>query len=110
MWIDAICINQKDDLEKNHQVAKMKMIFETAERVVFWLGEGNEHTSKAFKKLDIVRNLKEEEVKSMTVQDLKNMFGPGAWNALKELFESAWWDRIWVIQEVTVAKSVLVIC
>jgi hypothetical protein len=34
MWIDAICINQSIGRERNHQVAKMKAIYEKATEVV----------------------------------------------------------------------------
>ena len=38
LWADAICINQGDVLEKNHQVQYMKSIYSNAKRVVIWLG------------------------------------------------------------------------
>jgi hypothetical protein len=38
LWVDAICINQLDMNEKNHQVAFMGKIFGDAWRVVVWLG------------------------------------------------------------------------
>jgi hypothetical protein len=37
-WIDAICIDQGSTLEKNHQVAKMGLIYTKAQEVVAWLG------------------------------------------------------------------------
>src|SRR6266487_6830888 len=41
VWIDAICINQDDVVERSRQVQNMSRIFESAMRVVIWLGEGN---------------------------------------------------------------------
>jgi hypothetical protein len=38
LWVDAICINQRDLEEKGHQVAQMGRIYEDAERVIVWLG------------------------------------------------------------------------
>lgn len=38
IWIDAICINQKDNLEKSVQVPRMKEIYGLCERVLAWLG------------------------------------------------------------------------
>jgi hypothetical protein len=38
LWVDAICINQLNVEEKNHQVASMEKIFGDAWRVVVWLG------------------------------------------------------------------------
>jgi hypothetical protein len=38
LWIDAICINQDDISECNHQVVQMGMIYKNAVRCVAWLG------------------------------------------------------------------------
>ncbi|KAF2442642.1 hypothetical protein P171DRAFT_522385 [Karstenula rhodostoma CBS 690.94] len=38
LWIDAICINQSDIGERNHEVAKMAQIYTLASRTVIWLG------------------------------------------------------------------------
>ena len=37
MWIDAICINQSDVLERNHQVHPMGQIYSEAQHVIAWL-------------------------------------------------------------------------
>ncbi|KAJ4299542.1 hypothetical protein N0V90_004788 [Kalmusia sp. IMI 367209] len=37
-WIDAICINQEDDLEKSSQVALMGEIYKKAVNAIVWLG------------------------------------------------------------------------
>lgn len=38
LWIDAICINQDDTVEKNHQVQQMGRIYASADWVLIWLG------------------------------------------------------------------------
>jgi hypothetical protein len=38
-WIDAICINQADDVEKSQQVKIMHQIYQGAGGVTAWLGE-----------------------------------------------------------------------
>ena len=38
LWIDALCINQLDIDERNQQVQIMGQIYQTAERVLIWLG------------------------------------------------------------------------
>ncbi|KAF5725230.1 het-domain-containing protein [Fusarium mundagurra] len=38
LWVDALCINQEDIKERNHQVGMMRDIFRRAERVLVWLG------------------------------------------------------------------------
>lgn len=39
LWVDAICINQKDADERGHQVGIMRDVYSKAAEVVVWLGE-----------------------------------------------------------------------
>ncbi|KXJ90493.1 heterokaryon incompatibility protein-domain-containing protein [Microdochium bolleyi] len=39
LWIDAICIDQANTAERNHQVQQMGQIYRSARRVIFYLGE-----------------------------------------------------------------------
>ncbi|CAH0058538.1 unnamed protein product [Clonostachys solani] len=43
MWVDAICINQVDLTEKNHQIPLMGDIYRKASGVVAYLGHSNPH-------------------------------------------------------------------
>ncbi|KAK3316625.1 heterokaryon incompatibility protein-domain-containing protein [Apodospora peruviana] len=54
MWIDAICINQQDDAERNDQVLRMKHIYCLAERVVVWLGPSTAASSQAMSALGYI--------------------------------------------------------
>jgi hypothetical protein len=47
IWVDAICINQKDDNEKSHQIPLMDQVYSFAVIVYVWLGEGNEKSDRA---------------------------------------------------------------
>ncbi|KAF2097552.1 HET-domain-containing protein [Rhizodiscina lignyota] len=47
LWIDAVCINQKDDAEKSKQVARMADIYRTASRVLAWLGSSTNDSDLA---------------------------------------------------------------
>jgi hypothetical protein len=38
LWVDYVCINQEDILERSQQVAKMGLIYEQADSVLIWLG------------------------------------------------------------------------
>ena len=38
LWIDAICIDQKNEKEKGKQVSRMGEIFKSSSRVLVWLG------------------------------------------------------------------------
>lgn len=47
-WIDTICIDQKNDGERSHQVAVMRTIYEKANEVAIWLGTKYENSDLAF--------------------------------------------------------------
>ena len=42
LWVDAICIDQGNIKERNHQVALMAKIYNNAESVDIWLGTGHQ--------------------------------------------------------------------
>ncbi|EUC44242.1 hypothetical protein COCMIDRAFT_53227, partial [Bipolaris oryzae ATCC 44560] len=44
LWIDQLCINQASEEEKSHQVSRMAGIYKQAQRVIVWLGRGDEHS------------------------------------------------------------------
>lgn len=49
VWVDAICINQSDAMEKSDQVPLMEEIYTWAERVFVWLGPGDVSSRRAMK-------------------------------------------------------------
>lgn len=48
LWIDALCINQKDVLERNSQVRHTNSIYKKASEVVAWMGEEAEDSNLVF--------------------------------------------------------------
>jgi Heterokaryon incompatibility protein (HET) len=45
IWVDAICINQGDEDEKDHQIPLMDVIYSCATTVYIWLGDGTSTSS-----------------------------------------------------------------
>ncbi|KAI1755452.1 heterokaryon incompatibility protein-domain-containing protein [Xylaria castorea] len=91
LWIDALCINQNDAIERNHQVADMFHIYQTAQRVRIWIGrESEEYDSNFGKKLKSYLARYWEDSKQPTQRcNLRIGFKHSShWNALKliELF------------------------
>lgn len=86
----------------------MKSIFERAERVLVWLGPTNFLSGDAFALLHLLEasQASEQQVREI-IQDPGN---EGRWRALINLFQRAYWKRVWVIQEVQVAKRITVLC
>lgn len=94
-WIDAICIDQSNAEEKSVQVQMMRLIYAQVAKLVIWLGPANEHTSKAFKTFsDIIK------------QPAFRLLRDGKEEAVLDILNRAWWNRIWVVQELTAFHSV----
>ena len=43
LWVDFLCINQQDVVERSLQVAMMREIYEKSREVIIWLGEGSKY-------------------------------------------------------------------
>lgn len=54
LWADALCINQDDPDEKNHQVPFMKDIYSQAEIVICWLGPPDDKIHRAMHWIDVI--------------------------------------------------------
>jgi hypothetical protein len=64
IWIDAVCINQQDVVEKSAQVAMMADIYARAEKVLTWLGNAAEEQEDLIM-LDLLKRIKKrtEQIK-----------------------------------------------
>jgi hypothetical protein len=51
VWVDAICIDQGNDFERNHQVGLMRRIYSAASEVFVYLGEPTSLSNEAFERL-----------------------------------------------------------
>lgn len=122
VWIDALCINQRDIEERSQQVSNMLDIFRAAIRVVIWLGVEEDMTIHAFQLIQhITSTLKShgfttfsgspDSVKlGKVVDELSREIRDSQvyQSALTWIREISWWSRVWVIQEVAFAKNALV--
>lgn len=53
-WIDAICINQEDVAERTQQVQLMRLIYQSAEDAIVWLGN---HLENAREGVELAQQL-----------------------------------------------------
>jgi hypothetical protein len=110
IWADAICINQSDDVEKAAQVQTMGQIYKRAGEVVCDLGEADVHTELAIEMLHIIiSSLREPKgVEIIDNKDFEQYLLPEIhdqkWQALAALFRRPWFRRLWVQQELCLAK------
>ena len=110
LWVDAICINQKDVHEKNHQIPMMPSVYGDAERVCVWLGDASDESDMAIDFMkDIMKDLwKFDDLCKPRSQDGRET-GP-YWKALFSLIMRPWFSRRWIVQEIALAREGLIYC
>ncbi|PPQ91384.1 hypothetical protein CVT25_004151 [Psilocybe cyanescens] len=104
IWVDAVCINQGDNEEKEHQVNLMRKIYTQAKTTFVWLGPAADESEKA---IDFIARTDSIKVTDPTFK-IEDLSPP--WTALQALFARSWWSRVWVIQEVFLSKDIIVKC
>lgn len=95
IWIDVLCINQKDEFERGHQVANMGRIFKHCREVLIFLGKPSKATDEALRTIPRFGEL--YLTKSM-------------WPGFLELTGHEYWYRAWILQEIALAPSTRTIC
>ncbi|KAG4428186.1 hypothetical protein IFR05_016330 [Cadophora sp. M221] len=125
LWADAVCINQKDIKERGYQVWQMSEIYASATRVLVWLdlpnpksgdfdylfgddftGAVTQSTIPSSDQRGVLYNFVEQLDSIQSQHEEPDPEIQLIANTLGQLFESPWFTRLWVIQEVGMAKSV----
>ncbi|KAI1774487.1 heterokaryon incompatibility protein-domain-containing protein [Hypoxylon cercidicola] len=122
LWVDAICINQEDLKEKEHQVPLMGKIFREASNVVVWLGSDTPSPTiaTAFNILmtlaDLCRRFGWDlDFPWLTRHRMLEQYGlpditDDSWKYIRDLVERPWFSRTWIIQEITLARQAHLYC
>ncbi len=121
IWIDALCINQADLVERAVQVLRMKDIYARAWRVVVWLGPKAKNSDLA---MMAVRFLSIQSQETEPLHVIYHRFDSYIirmpcfqWKhahtrirmrmtvlrAIYHLLNRSYWRRLWIIQEVALA-------
>ena len=111
-WIDAICINQEDVLERNSQVSLMRRIYKRAKGVSIWLGEEADDSSFALDTVMKIMNPPKKGPGEATSQPstLSANEKLRCWKALWALYQRPWFERVWVRQEIALTKFPTLYC
>jgi hypothetical protein len=92
LWIDAICINQDNPSEKNHQVRQMYRIYSLAHRVLIWLGE---------------KGLDEDNDPTGVLDVRLTKYYHSDEQIVASFSSRSWWRRIWCERSFTQYESCL---
>ncbi|KAL9096087.1 MAG: hypothetical protein Q9165_001609 [Trypethelium subeluteriae] len=104
LWVDALCINQENPDEKSQQIQRMFTIYNKADQVRIWLGEEKNDSSKAIEFVTTCLNLDDFD---RLVQDTPKSV---EFAALSTLMRRPWFNRRWIIQEISLARNATLHC
>jgi len=139
LWVDALCINQANYVEKNAQVQQMGMIYQNASLVLAWLGSHREHSDWAMERIEeLSRNAIECELWEIPIhrwpkivldgdkvgRERAGKLGYHLRQLVVEyqtvghfplapfirLMGRAWWERVWILLEIAVSKAAVIMC
>lgn len=111
LFADAICIDQKNLQERASQVQLMGQVYMSARRVHIWLGPERAGIGLLFKFCNV---LKGSETDGKVRGRFEEIFGEHNEAAFQEAVQAfttcSYWRRLWVIQEILLAKELRVHC
>jgi hypothetical protein len=121
LWVDALCIDQKNEDEKRAQVQRMDRIYANATSTTIWLGgyhgleepercggrksgdcEHSRQIETAFKYVRLIRGWR--TFLRLNDSDKQSLFLASR-QGLVDLATRGWWKRLWVIQEVSLSTG-----
>ncbi|KAK0745145.1 heterokaryon incompatibility protein-domain-containing protein [Apiosordaria backusii] len=119
IWVDAICIDQKNEVERGHQVRHMGDVYKEAVRVIYWLGPPTHLTNLCLGRLQLLH----EETRRVATRTWTREQWRTTWENLEassqqnwgfereglcELLGRSWFRRVWILQEVANSQAALV--
>lgn len=125
LWVDAICIDQQNLPERSAEVGRMGEIYRRAQQVVVWLGPEADDCNLVH---DVIARIS----RSMTVdwttmtsslipdgdpttvaeteQSFDKAYDPRTRLAIQRWIGRSWFQRLWIWQEVHLARNATVKC
>lgn len=127
IWVDALCINQADDREKEREIPRMRDVYTLCSRVYVWLGENDDSWEDDAKTKAMLEDMERwlascsfgrdipPDVVAIGMadslpmrQEAEDHFGDRTAMFLDlwcELGRRDWFWRVWVIQEVALPEA-----
>lgn len=99
IWIDAICIDQTRLDEKSYQIPLMRDIYTRAKTVRAWLDVKVDANAEAFEQLSRLGD-------RISLEDYSVEY----WLPVAEIFRNPYWYRVWIQQELILARKIILQC
>ncbi|KAH6986141.1 heterokaryon incompatibility protein-domain-containing protein [Ilyonectria sp. MPI-CAGE-AT-0026] len=121
LWVDVICINQKDPDEKAVAVKCLSKMYSLTTRVVVWLGPEENDSAVAISLLAHVGAQVETTLDGFRLTspgadeptwydiDINLPFTNEEWEAMEDLVSRPWFTRVWTVQEIVLANRLTIL-
>ncbi|KAK7431767.1 hypothetical protein QQZ08_001707 [Neonectria magnoliae] len=121
LWVDVICINQKDPTEKAVAVKCLSKMYSLTTRVVVWLGCEENDSSVAISLLSRAGAQVETTLDGFRMTspnadeptwyniDVDLPFEEEEWEAIEDLVSRPWFTRVWTVQEIVLANRLTIL-
>lgn len=113
IWVDQICIDQSNVLEKNHQVGIMEHIYRGAIETFCWLGPdpSNGRIFPAAGKLIAYARANSDDTYPFGPEDCEGAAVPSSEEISKfdQLAHLNYWERHWIIQEIYLSSNATIV-
>ncbi|KAI0095924.1 heterokaryon incompatibility protein-domain-containing protein [Daldinia grandis] len=114
IWVDAICINQASVQERNQEVGRMGKIYSQAGHIIVWLGpdtfiRGECISDRTVDLLNLLADTNSEDPEAAATMMVKTGNSLYGLELLHKFFFQPWFSRVWILQEIVLAKSATVV-
>ncbi|XEV04628.1 hypothetical protein FSHL1_009915 [Fusarium sambucinum] len=118
LWVDALCIDQENDVEKSHQVQLMSNIYSRTTTAILWLGDFSDgpnekanyiHYEAVRSAFTLIEFLVDSSGGFVENSENKELIDDGC-EGLSCLLQLPWWHRAWTVQETVLPADAIVVC
>lgn len=100
IYIDAICLNQLDNVERGEQVKLMSSVYSNANHTHVWLGSPHPDQELYLKTLR----------GQLSSNPPESPWQEESFIGLSFLFSRNYWGRLWIVQELLLSKGITLHC
>jgi hypothetical protein len=126
LWVDALCINQEDVLERNQQVAQMSSVYRSSKLTLIWLGLQTEADISCINILQQIETIKQniyddgwkdhvyhrDLTRHWIIVKAFQQSGhiDAIFASMEAFFSKSWFRRVWVVQELLLSPEIQICC
>lgn len=103
LWVDFICIDQRNQAEIYNHMSRLGDIYARAESVAVYLGEATMATDQA---MDYLMQIKKGETSQIPAGRVDDLVLKG----FQDILSRPWFQRAWVLQDVFNARAAVLHC